>query len=465
MGSNALWRWLPPVVSLVWLSLVPGLHVADAVAREELIQHRSATLVFSILWAMVAVVLALIPWHGNVSRNLRGLSPRTAIIWTSIVLALGLLAWQEYASWSWIPLLLLLFNLSLAGGKPGFVLASLLIAVLLPAASLEAGLYWLRHSPSTASHASVYNLAKRLYYLDRDLVQYDRECAQYDPELFYTLRPGHCVFQNTEFYTELSVNHLGVRDDEESLVAPQVIVIGDSTSMGWGAMDQEAYPNILEETTGLRVLNAGVSSYATEREMKMLARMDRSHLRWLLLQYCPNDAGENDYYVHANFSPEPRTEEYYDGLVRKYEIERRYYPGRYTTFLINESLFNLGRSLGFEWPPAEKLEFFNNFELEVENLLDVVENTPLDLSGVDIIVYELPEREFRRTGFADLVAKALEGRKGRRNMDRIHPVDVLRDLVDSDFGVLDGHINGHGHRKVARTLAGVLTGSGSVATQ
>jgi len=42
-----------------------------------------------------------------------------------------------------------------------------------------------------------------------------------------------------EFTNEVRVNHLGVRDDEASLVAPDVIVIGDSHAMGWG-VDQGA---------------------------------------------------------------------------------------------------------------------------------------------------------------------------------------------------------------------------------
>jgi len=408
-------------------------------------------------WAVVALLIALIPQHRNVSRNLKLLSLRAIGVAGSTVLAVGLLAWLEYVSWSWVPLMLLLLHASMAGSQPKFVLATLLLAVLLPASALEAGLYWLRNSPSAASHASVTNLARRLYFLDRDVVQYNPECAQYDPELFYTLRPGHCVFRNTEFYTELSVNHLGLRDDEESLVAPEVILLGDSTSMGWGVMDHEEYPNLLEQMTGLRVLNTAVASYATDREMKMLARVDRTGLRWLLLQYCPNDAGENDYYRHPDPSEAPRTETVYNSAVHEQEIERRYYPGRYLTYLLDDSFLDLFHLLGIDWPPAPTLEPFNNFELEVKNLLDVVENVPLDLSGVEIIIYELPEKEFRRDGFAELVAQEVERRAGRRHMDHIVLLDVEKEFEESDFGILDGHINGRGHKKVAEALARILT--------
>ena len=52
-------------------------------------------------------------------------------------------------------------------------------------------------------------------------------------------------------------------------------MLGDSYAMGWGVEQGESFPEILEAATGLRVLNAGVPSYGTPRELLMLERLDR----------------------------------------------------------------------------------------------------------------------------------------------------------------------------------------------
>lgn len=115
------------------------------------------------------------------------------------------------------------------------------------------------------------------WYMDweRSIVQYEPACARYDAELTYTLRPGTCWFANREFDVELRINSLGVRDDEAALTAPEIVVLGDSFTMGWGVAQEQAFPHRLARLTGRRVLNAGVSSYGTARELEMYRRVDR----------------------------------------------------------------------------------------------------------------------------------------------------------------------------------------------
>ncbi len=128
---------------------------------------------------------------------------------------------------------------------------------------------------------------------ERDVLHFDARHAQYDPELFYTLRPGGARFTSREFDTRLEVNSAGLRDDEASLVAPEIIVLGDSYAMGWGVEQQESFPQVLERLSGRSVLNAGVSSYGTAREMILLDRLDTSALAYLIVQYHDSDAAEN----------------------------------------------------------------------------------------------------------------------------------------------------------------------------
>ena len=82
------------------------------------------------------------------------------------------------------------------------------------------------------------------------------------------------------------MNRLGLRDDEASLRAPAVVVLGDSYAMGWGVAQDETIAEVIERETGLRALNAGIASYGTVREMRLLDRIDTSRLRYLVIQYC-----------------------------------------------------------------------------------------------------------------------------------------------------------------------------------
>ena len=121
------------------------------------------------------------------------------------------------------------------------------------------------------------------YRHEHHVIQYEPDCSQYDPELFYTLKPGSCFFSGREFNNQYFINSLGLRDDEESLKAPEVIVLGDSVAMGWGIEQNETMAQQIEAMAGLKVLNAGISSYGTVREMKLLNRLDLSRVKYLVI--------------------------------------------------------------------------------------------------------------------------------------------------------------------------------------
>src|SRR5262249_34040077 len=158
--------------------------------------------------------------------------------------------------------------------------------------------------------------------------------------------------------TDLYVNRLGVRDDEESLNAPEIVVIGDSIAMGWGVQQDETFAQLIERRTGRKVLNAAVSSYGTVREMKMLNRIDLSHATHLIIQYTENDWPENrsfrsDGYLGAG--PE-------SALRADMESDRRrtrYWFGRYTAYLIGRLFVSKANADDDRPPPlSEQAELF-----------------------------------------------------------------------------------------------------------
>ena len=188
------------------------------------------------------------------------------------------------------------------------------------------------HVPSMTAKtpAPFRRLVQQVYrHFNRSLIQFDPRCARYDPGITYTLEPGTCTFENLEFKNVFRINRMGVRDEEASLRAPDVIVLGDSHAMGWGVDQEDAIPQRIARITGLRVLNAAVSSYGTAREMMMLDRLDTSRLRVLIVQYSDNDVMENRAFHNGGDHLSIMTDAQYQDIVHHYASQHSYYPGKY----------------------------------------------------------------------------------------------------------------------------------------
>jgi lysophospholipase L1-like esterase len=102
----------------------------------------------------------------------------------------------------------------------------------------------------------------------------------------------------------VSINSHGLRDREYSRTKPpgvyRIVVLGDSTTLGWGVAVEETVPKILEaELNGselpgydrFEVLNAGVGNYGTVQEVAHYLTYERDfHPDMVILQYFINDA-------------------------------------------------------------------------------------------------------------------------------------------------------------------------------
>ncbi|MEW5736780.1 MAG: hypothetical protein AB1921_18190 [Thermodesulfobacteriota bacterium] len=280
------------------------------------------------------------------------------------------------------------------------------------------------------------------------VIQWLPPCSRYDPEITYTLRPGSCVFTNPEFETRVSVNSLGVRDSEASLAAPQVAVLGDSQAMGWGVGDGETFARVLEKETGLRVLDAAVSSYGTVREMMMLSRINRNDLEAVVLQYADNDLWENERFLENGKVLPVMDREEYDRTVEEGAHPPRYRFGDYLkmALLMAASRDRIRENTPF-WPSVGEC---------AGKFLDVLSSFSGLLAGRDLIVLELNETG-TRTGFAPALRDALKNRGEIAPGCRVIVLDT-ETLLDpeSDYYPLDGHLNRAGHQKLGRALARIL---------
>lgn len=284
----------------------------------------------------------------------------------------------------------------------------------------------------------------RAYYLhhDRVMAQSLPECATYDPGVFYTLKPGSCRFRNREFDTTLRINSMGVRDDEQALRGPEVIVLGDSFAMGWGVEQDEAFPQVLARLSERRVLNAGVPSYGTVREARLLDRLDTSRLRFLVVEYSANDAEENRLFEERDNVLLIAHERLLRQDVLRGDRRHRYYFGKITLGILGDTFYPAPpgpRPL----PPADQARLFVNA---------LVHGTSRDLSSVGLLVLQLDSYGVASSDFVAALQREAAAPGQPPFIGRLRVADLRGRLQADDYFVLDDHIRASGHAKVAALL-------------
>ena len=289
----------------------------------------------------------------------------------------------------------------------------------------------------------------RRVYIKEDwsVVQAELDIVQYDPEVTYLLAPRASQYANREFETTIRGNSAGLRDDEASLKSPDIIVIGDSYSMGWGVEQEEAYPQLLERKTGLKVLNAGISSFGTAREMLLLRRLDTSKVRVIIVQYFFNDFRENRAFVEGGFFLKTTPEVEFRRRVFDSQRKRRYRPLDYLRAFFNRT-HNYPEILT---TPASEV---------AATCLKVLTSSEI-LKGIPVFFFEIDGWGEGRYMIGKEMAELLEtGNRFAELSTHFTLLQIHEVLSREDYFTLDPHFRPHGHEKVASALAEALRSAG-----
>src|SRR5262245_42173512 len=336
-------------------------------------------------------------------------------------------------------------------GAIAFALFNLIFAVVVVEIVLAGVMA--RPSVAAAMPRSVRVLFQQVYrHFKRSLIQFEPACAKYDAELTYTLKPGRCTFENVEFSTEVRVNRLGLRDDDAALEAPEVIVVGDSYAMGWGVQQDETLGRVLARASGLKVLIAGISSYGTVREMKLLDRLDTSRMKFLIVQYHDSDIVENQVFRdHSGTIPILSAADY-QATVDWYQARQGYWPGKYTS-----GLFMKITRIETPDPNAPRMPSSISSVDEATLFLNVLAHgTRKPLDDVKLIVFESSEQIRPPRSFLANVAVISRRDDQPAFIRRLHALDVAPLLEEDDFFSLDDHLRASGHEKIGKALADLV---------
>ena len=179
----------------------------------------------------------------------------------------------------------------------------------------------LQHPERHQSTGRIWNvIATDLYYLyEVDIWQNKKECVQYDDKLLYKPSSG-CRFSNKEFSTYLTFSESGrsTPSSRSHASGRPLIFAGDSDTMGWGVNDDETFASIIASKVEVPVLNLGVSSYGTVREIMRLRMHPRfQEANCIFIQYSWNDFQENAVFLARGSLPAP-TPALFEKLVSDY---------------------------------------------------------------------------------------------------------------------------------------------------
>lgn len=326
---------------------------------------------------------------------------------------------------------------------------NLLVAAILLCSAEGMLAYWM-NNPSSCP-ARLAPLLKSYYFsIDRKILQFEQEAADYDADLFYTLRPGKFTFDNREFSTSYSINSQGFRDDEASLDYPQILVLGDSYAMGWGVEQEETFAQVVERQVGLKTLNMGVSSYGTVRELSSLKGVKLDSVRFLVIQYCPNDFTENTAFCSDGDSLLVSPKSRYESEQRDYLNSRSYSPLKHLRFVVNSLLAEPIHLHACRASWSEKRTPLTP-EAAFLHVLNTLNNLP---ANIPIVLFSIDASQPSNDFILDV---AQENSKDTTHAsERFRFVSLEGKIGTADRFVWDEHLNARGHRVIAAEIEAAL---------
>jgi len=325
-----------------------------------------------------------------------------------------------------------------------FIIVFLTVLCILTLA--ESAMWYMVRHPSMLKRMS-HKLQNSFSYLyiqgERKVMQYLEGCGRHSLDFGYTLKPGTFIFTEIEFSNSYFINSLGVRDTESALRGPEIIVLGDSFALGWGVNQDETFSVLIGKKTGLKTLNTSIPSFGTVREMLMLRKIDRSKLKYLIIQYCGDDYDENLRYYQNGNRPQIMREETFRKLTVIHSLPKKYYFGKYVWMKIKKKMQ--------EWRPSSPKAPTGIQLSDADLFLHVLKQNEDILKSIPIIVFEINGKDQSNIFTTELKKKAFNS-SHLSFIRNLIVLDMSQYLCDENFYVLDGHLNVDGHNIVTNVL-------------
>lgn len=263
----------------------------------------------------------------------------------------------------------------------------------------------------------------------------------------YTAIPGKCVLNNIEYSTIINSGKYGFRNLDDG--KPELILIGDSHTHGFGVNDNETFSSILSGVYGYKTLNLGIGSYATKRELETLKEFSSTE-SVVVIQYCDNDAGENQFAINnSDVDFKNAVKNNWIGIVQAYKTKKELGFRSVLNEIVN--YWKLDKY-------TTKEEFYKSYSQrdiasEAKNFAIILSSYSNILKQKKIVLFESAGHGLNHPEFAEQFSGAIK--KYAPTVDFI-VLDSTQYLNHGDYYFFDDHLNRKGHAKVARMINSVL---------
>jgi len=304
-----------------------------------------------------------------------------------------------------------------------------------------------RHPERHQNTRRIWNvIATDLYFeYEANLWQNQKDCVQYDDKLLYKPSSG-CHFVNKEFSTELTFSEDGRVTTSSRAPASRrpLIFAGDSETMGWGVNDGETFASLIASGIEAPVLNLGVASYGTVREIMRVRMQPRfQDANCIVIQYSWNDFDENSVFLARGALPSP-TRKRFQLLVSDYgkrDVSFQDVMRRTFDVMWNHPLAFFLNILGW-----------HDFPLEDDDPMNM-NGTPReeteDTKAFLAVLASFPELNGKKI-FVMGPGRFISALSRETAPANVFPLPV--DLNDGDWYALDMHPNKEGHRQIAAQI-------------
>ena len=283
-------------------------------------------------------------------------------------------------------------------------------------------------------------IQKKLYFSGlRNLWNIDKNCSKFDENFLYAPVVGECIFSNPEFKTKLNFDEnrrLNMVDDNIQEDEKIIAILGDSLTMGWGVNDNETFSYNLQKLLNKKVINLGVASYGTVREIKRL-KLNKFYdqVDTVIIQYHLNDIYENrNLDINKTYSKDDYNE-YFSDKKNNLNI---------TIFLLK----HYKKSLRLLFTHINDL-FFENDRKEKHNLTEHLDNLE------KIINQNLKDENKRVIIFLinEPYKKLIYNDKKTFNDFEFFIIDIEK----NHLFIIDDHLNAIGHKFVGKKIFNYLS--------
>lgn len=291
------------------------------------------------------------------------------------------------------------------------------------------------------------------YYasFERNIMEYE-PCSIFDSTYSFKIIPGLAYnFGNIEYRNNYVVNSESVRDDQESLIGPEIICVGSAYTFGIGVDQDKIFPALLQKQTGQAVLNTGNPSYGTFRQMKRMVNADTSLLKHVVVQYSKYDVYENAAFL-ANKNPFTITSDAeFRKTLTEYRWSREYFPGKYCVTICYNWIKNFVNN-NFR---KNKYYLSNDPVASADYFLKIID-TLKPPAHTKIIVTEINDFKDMNSGFLHALDSLLIQPKFASLRTQLQTTNVSDVLTPDDYYIIDANLRTSGQEKVAKRIAEII---------